>query len=666
MDESNRPKETVLDFEDCHYRQTLTGSDYAGLTWETGTGVPDEGIAIHAPQVPAGMEKFPGEKTDGPPAAPQQGRGSPPELYNTFQGVIYGNLSQYYFPPDSHGAVGPDYYCEIVNCNFAVYNKDTGQLQSHDRLYQFMPGADGDPRIIYDAESERWFAVATNWYDRIFLNVSYTSDPRGQWYKTYIIISQGSDAGRWPDFPTLGVDANGIYTASYMVGGNSMTVLAIDKAPLLENPPQLGTVTAFRDLTFEGSIQPALTYGDPGREYFLSVNSSNRLRLRVCFPPLTDPSLVTLGYISVPPFSAPPDAPALGSYTDIDSGDARIQRVVYRDGYLWTAHTVGQDGRCAARWYKIDTSDGSVESGTVADSSLHYYYPSIMVNAGGDAVMGFSGSDENQWVGCYYTGRRFTDPVGEMSDPIQYQEGLGAYNHVDSYGRNRWGDYSHTVLDPDDESTFYTIQEHAYTANKWSTRIAELAYPLIPDNDDCADAIAVGDGVTPVTNSGASTDGPDEPNMCDFNGYTHVESDVWYTYTATCTGEATVDLCNSDYDSKVAIYDGSCPTGPNEAIACDDNSCGDEGAIVSFPVLQGETYWIRVGGYQGETGITLMIIDCEPESECPGDFDGDGDVDTSDLLYLLAGWGTPDGDVDGDGDTDTADLLALLANWGPC
>jgi len=51
---------------------------------------------------------------------------------------------------------------------------------------------------------------------------------------------------------------------------------------------------------------------------------------------------------------------------------------------------------------------------------------------------------------------------------------------------------------------------------------------------------------------------------------------------------------------------------------------------------------------------------------CPADFDGDGDVDTADLLYLLGAWGTPDGDVDDDGDTDTADLLALLAAWGEC
>ena len=54
------------------------------------------------------------------------------------------------------------------------------------------------------------------------------------------------------------------------------------------------------------------------------------------------------------------------------------------------------------------------------------------------------------------------------------------------------------------------------------------------------------------------------------------------------------------------------------------------------------------------------------ENECPADLDGDGDVDTADLLALLGAWGTPDGDVDGDGDTDTADLLALLGAWGEC
>jgi len=71
-----------------------------------------------------------------------------------------------------------------------------------------------------------------------------------------------------------------------------------------------------------------------------------------------------------------------------------------------------------------------------------------------------------------------------------------------------------------------------------------------------------------------------------------------------------------------------------------------------------------------DTGIGYPCVDMGAYEYqgpgCPADFDGDGDVDTADLLYLLGAWGTPDGDVDGDGDTDTADLLALLAAWGEC
>lgn len=47
------------------------------------------------------------------------------------------------------------------------------------------------------------------------------------------------------------------------------------------------------------------------------------------------------------------------------------------------------------------------------------------------------------------------------------------------------------------------------------------------------------------------------------------------------------------------------------------------------------------------------------------DINGDGVVNTQDLLMLLAAWGNPGGpeDINGDGIVDTADLLILLAHW---
>ena len=53
----------------------------------------------------------------------------------------------------------------------------------------------------------------------------------------------------------------------------------------------------------------------------------------------------------------------------------------------------------------------------------------------------------------------------------------------------------------------------------------------------------------------------------------------------------------------------------------------------------------------------------------PADLDGDGYIGASDLLILLAAWGTDPGgppDLDGNGNVGAEDLLSLLADWGPC
>jgi hypothetical protein len=53
---------------------------------------------------------------------------------------------------------------------------------------------------------------------------------------------------------------------------------------------------------------------------------------------------------------------------------------------------------------------------------------------------------------------------------------------------------------------------------------------------------------------------------------------------------------------------------------------------------------------------------------CPADLDGDGTVDVSDLLALLAAWGEigVPADLNGDGVVEVSDLLLLLGAWGAC
>jgi len=55
--------------------------------------------------------------------------------------------------------------------------------------------------------------------------------------------------------------------------------------------------------------------------------------------------------------------------------------------------------------------------------------------------------------------------------------------------------------------------------------------------------------------------------------------------------------------------------------------------------------------------------------DCPADIDGDGDVDMSDLLAVMAAWGSGGGipeDVNGDGMVDVLDWLDVLGAWGTC
>lgn len=65
----------------------------------------------------------------------------------------------------------------------------------------------------------------------------------------------------------------------------------------------------------------------------------------------------------------------------------------------------------------------------------------------------------------------------------------------------------------------------------------------------------------------------------------------------------------------------------------------------------------------------VTVVDCSGPS-CPGDLDGDNDVDLNDLSTLLANFGTAsgagldDGDLDSDGDVDLNDLSTLLAAFG--
>ncbi len=141
-----------------------------------------------------------------------------------------------------------------------------------------------------------------------------------------------------------------------------------------------------------------------------------------------------------------------------------------------------------------------------------------------------------------------------------------------------------------------------------------------PINDDCVDSLPIFDGETSFDTTGATTDGPDEP-VCEFTfADPEVNQDIWFDYVAPppCNGIVTVTLCDSLYDTKMAVYEGSeCPPA-GDPIACNDDGCTGDFPLESqltFPVEIGLSYKLRVGGYGDSAGlgtiwIALDLPDC--------------------------------------------------------
>jgi hypothetical protein len=123
-------------------------------------------------------------------------------------------------------------------------------------------------------------------------------------------------------------------------------------------------------------------------------------------------------------------------------------------------------------------------------------------------------------------------------------------------------------------------------------------------NDHCLNATVAANGNNPGNNFTAST-GPEPIPGCGA-----MLNDVWFSYTATCTGIVIASLCppgSANFDTVMAAWSGSCNC--LTEIACNDDYCGLASRI-TFGVVAGVTYYISIGGFDGEVGSFALNIQC--------------------------------------------------------
>jgi thermitase len=192
-----------------------------------------------------------------------------------------------------------------------------------------------------------------------------------------------------------------------------------------------------------------------------------------------------------------------------------------------------------------------------------------------------------------------------------------------------------------------------------------------PLNDNCADAIAVSNGITPFDTRGATTDGPSLPT-CNFCcNDTIIAHEVWYRYTATCNGPVSISTCGSIFNTKLAVFNGWSCSNATPATCNDDSVCGQQ-AAVAFPATAGQQFLIQLGGYWGAMGQGVLTIVCagcgSADFNCDGDIGTDSDIEA--FFACLAGSCpaapcTSSADFNGDGDIGTdADIESFFRVLG--
>ncbi|MBY0261754.1 MAG: hypothetical protein K2Q20_05390, partial [Phycisphaerales bacterium] len=191
------------------------------------------------------------------------------------------------------------------------------------------------------------------------------------------------------------------------------------------------------------------------------------------------------------------------------------------------------------------------------------------------------------------------------------------------------------------------------------------------------------------TASSPSTNPPSTSPIaaCSFFNNPSIARDLWYTHIPALSGILTVSTCGSTFDTEVNVYNGGtgiCPGSDATLLACNDDNTAACGANstqsqVAVPVVAGQPYLIRVGGYDGNTNnfgagtLTLSevttgaccnrwtgncVVDtqadcaarglrfdgfgvaCSPTTckACAADFDGSGGRDVSDIFSFLSAW----------------------------
>ncbi len=366
-------------------------------------------------------------------------------------------------PPDPEMAVGPAHLVFIVNGRIATYDK-AGTFVWDDEIenrFGFWGelGADNfvfDPEVVWDVHAGRFFAMANEDSDRdrpyFLLAVSKDAEPddRDDWHKYRIDVGDYAGGSLFIDSPNLAVNDEFVFLTADFFGPDKYLLFVIDKASILEG----GEPVSAHDLIVGAHSMGIAPVRSSNPTLYILQSTELVTNTEVILHAIVDPLGAfdrTTFSLPVPTYTFPADPPQKGTAVRPELFEPRFWSVVEREGSLWAVHHVDNQ-HARVRWYEMALSgwpaegDGTptlVQSGEIdMGEGIFTFFPSIDVDASGNAAITFSRSSASEFISIWRAVRSATDPPGTFQEPVEVQTSANPSTS------GRWGDYSGTEADP--------------------------------------------------------------------------------------------------------------------------------------------------------------------------------------------------------------------------
>jgi hypothetical protein len=422
----------------------------------------------------------------------------------SFQGINNPNVA----PPDETSAVGTSRYIELVNTNFAIYNKASNTPISTGSINSLAGAASTDSvfdvQVIWDPTTSRFYYAADDVVsssdNRLAFGFSKSASPTSAADFCKYTVGFGMV---FPDYPKLGDSQFFAMIGSNLFSGNNSflgsDLLAISKPPAGTSCP---APSSFRlDDAAPLMINASTQAFTPVAANEIDTRATGFAVARPAPLPATQVSLfrvtrdATTGnpiiqgtgtLVTVPKYMWPSNAPQKGSVNALDTLDARMTQGVagVDPGHsgkfaIWTQHTITVGGRAAVRWYEIDPGTNSLlQSGTASNPSLFQFNGAISPNRQVNGVTKTGGAamvlNYNSSSSAVFPGIRMVSKVGAgaQSGPVVVKNSLGPLSGFDCSSATqfcRWGDYAAATPDPSTANQIWQVSQFAVGSGSGTT-----------------------------------------------------------------------------------------------------------------------------------------------------------------------------------------------------